>query len=647
MSVLNMHEVKKSYGINTVLDGFSMDVSQGEKVALIGANGSGKTTLFRIITGKETMDQGSLSIRNDIQTGYLTQIPDLDPEKTLREELCQVFSEVIALGERISDLEEQISRLDSQQEGKQLDSLMAEYSELQEEFENKGGYYYESKIERVAVGLGFSHQELDKKVKIFSGGEKTRLGLVKLLLEEPDLLLLDEPTNHLDISSTHWLEKYLNDYEGSVIIISHDRYFLDQVVERIIELKQGQSEVYHGNYSYYLEEREKRFEQRMRAYENQQKKIAQLKEAIDRLHRWGQQSDSGKLHNRAQSMEKRLEKMEKLEKPVLVNDKMNLELEIESRSGDEVLIVEGVDKSFGQNKVLDGLDLQLFWSEKSSIIGDNGTGKTTLLKIITGELARDSGKIKLGAGVKMGYYSQEFNDFYPEDDVLTAYRREVPVGKTEARNTLASFLFTGRDVFENVSNLSGGEKSRLRLLQLMKGNYNFLLLDEPTNHLDLPSREVLEEALKNYPGTLLIVSHDRYFLNKVVDYTYELSEGSLLKFYGNYDYYRDKKKKRRDAALKNELHNDKESSNQKENDYVKKKKQRNRRQKIERKIEETEENIILIEEEMEELEKKMADPENLDDHELLIKMKKEYHSREEELSKLYKQWEELTEKKEG
>lgn len=639
MSVLNLNNIKKSYGLNEVLCGFDMDLSQNEITALIGANGSGKTTIFKIIAGLETPDKGTVSVRNDQQIGYLNQVPDLKEEYTLLEELETVFERLIFWEQKLSVLEEKISNIQPGQKEERHNKLMSEYSELQEKFEKEGGYAYQSKIYKVAVGLGFSHRELEKKVSSLSGGEKTRLGLVKLLLKEPDLLLLDEPTNHLDISSIHWLERYLNNYEGTVLIISHDRYFLDQVVERIVELKQGRAEKYSGDYSYYLKERKRRFEQRMKAYQNQQKKIQKLQEAIERLHRWGRQSGDAKLHKRASSMEKRLEKMDKLEKPVLNNDQIALDFNIQKRSGDEVLKVENLTRSFQGEKVLKNLDLQIFWNEKCAVVGDNGTGKTTLLEIITGKLSADGGSYEIGASVKMGYYSQEFNGFDPRADVLTAFRREVPLGKKEARNVLASFHFRGQDVFEKVGNLSGGEKSRLRLLQLMKGNYNFLLLDEPTNHLDLPSREALEEALQNYPGTLLIVSHDRYFLNKIIEYTYELENGHLTRYYGDYDYYHKKKEQR-----KTEEQDKDGSTGSKESEYHKLKRERNHRQQLKRSIDNIEDEIFTAEERIEELKEDMSDPEKIADPDQLRDMKKEYYKLQDELEDLYDRWDRLTSK---
>ncbi|MCF8000236.1 MAG: ABC-F type ribosomal protection protein [Halanaerobiales bacterium] len=637
MVVVNLDSISKSYSTHQILENFSMSVNKGEKVALIGSNGSGKTTLFKIIAGQENFQEGNLSLRNDISVGLLDQIPEFTLNNTIYEELLTVFDDLREIEKKLKDLENKISTFNKENKNhEKLENLMEEYSNLSHEYEINGGYEYENKIVQVASGLGFEGEELNKKISFLSGGEKSRVGLIKLLLKEPDLLLLDEPTNHLDIESIQWLEEYLKKYTGAVIIISHDRYFLDQVIERIVEIKNGSDEKYYGNYSYYLEERKRRFEQRMREYKNQQKKIKKLEESIHQLRVWGRSRDSEKMFKRAKAMEKRLERIDEMEKPSLYGKKMNLDLEIDKRSGDEVLKVNNINKSFDNETLLNGLDLNLYWQDKAAIIGANGSGKTTLLDIINGDLNPDKGDVELGASVKMGYYRQEIEKFDPEDDLITALVKSCSMKISEARNALGAFLFTEQEVFKKVKDLSGGEKSRLRLLELMNGNYNFLVLDEPTNHLDLPSREVLEDVLKDYPGTVLVVSHDRYFINKIIDYTYELKNYDLTKYYGDYDYYKEKKEE-----FKIEEANDEENNNdEKKDNYYFRQKERERKErrrkrslnKIENKIEDKEQKVKT-------LEQKMTDPENIDDYKKLKKLKFEHQELKKELEELYEEWE--------
>ncbi len=637
MIVVNLDSISKSYNTHQILKSFSMSVNKGEKVALIGSNGSGKTTLFKIIAGQEYFQKGSLSLRNDVSVGLLDQVPDYSMDNTIYEELLTVFSELQEMEQKLKMMENKISSFNKEEKNhEKLENLMEEYSILSHEYEINGGYEYENKIVQVASGLGFKGEELKKKISFLSGGEKSRVGLIKLLLKEPDLLLLDEPTNHLDIESIQWLEEYLNNYSGAVIIISHDRYFLDQVIERIVEIKNGSDEKYYGNYSYYLEERERRYEQRMREYKNQQKKINKLEESIHQLRVWGRSRDSEKMFKRAKAMEKRLERIDEMDKPTLYGKKMNLDLDIDRRSGDEVLKVNNINKSFDNQTLLNELDLNLYWQDKAAIIGANGSGKTTLLDIINGDLEPDKGSVELGASVKMGYYRQEIDKYDPEDDLVTALVKSCSMKISEARNALGAFLFTDQEVFKKIKDLSGGEKSRLRLLELMNGNYNFLILDEPTNHLDLPSREVLEDVLKDYPGTVLVVSHDRYFINKIIDYTYELKDYDLIKYYGDYDYFKEKKKE----AKKKEANDKENNSDQKKDNYYFRQKEREKKErrrkralnKIENKIEEKEKKVNKLEE-------KMVDPENIDDYEKLKKLKFEHQEINDKLDELYNEWE--------
>lgn len=643
MSILNINNLKKEYGINEVLNGFSMHINEGERTALIGANGSGKTTVFKLISGRETYSEGNISIRNDIEIGYLDQLPDFEPDLTIYSELEKVFKSVIKQIEKLKKYEEKIARYgkiadSSNSQSAKLNKLMKEYSQLQEKFNQGIGYEYQSKIRQVAAGLGFSEEVIyQKKLGQLSGGEKSRLGLIKLLLTEPDLLLLDEPTNHLDLKAVEWLENYLNNYQGTLIIISHDRYFLDNVINRIVEIKNGKNEDYAGNYSYYKKERKRRYQQRLREYKNQQKKIKELEDSIEQLYIWGRSRDSEKMFKRAKAMQKRLDKIDRLEKPTLKGRKMNLDLSTEIRGGNDVLKVENLAKSFADLNLFSNLNLELYRGDKAAVIGDNGSGKSTLLKIIMGELKADSGQVKIGTNIYTDYYRQEFDGFDEEDDLITALRKETRITVAEARNRLAAFLFTGEDVFKKVSQLSGGEKSRLRLLQLMSGNYNFLILDEPTNHLDLPSREVLEEALKEFSGTVLIVSHDRYFLDEVVDYIYELENSELKKYYGNYSYYSRKKEKTNIESKEKEA----ETINQGRLDYEAQKKARNREMQRQNTLDETESLIEELEAKLAEVESQLTKEKNLSDFEKLQELKKDYERINNKLEELYEKWEKL------
>src|SRR6056297_65556 len=638
MAILNINNLKKEYGIETVLKDFSLNVNQGESVALIGPNGSGKTTIFRIITGQEHFSEGTVSVRNDIEVGYLDQLPDFNTDLTIYQELEKVFAAVKKQIKEMQRLEEKIAhhgeRVDeSEIHSDNLEATMREYSLLQRKFEKGVGYEYQSKIRQVAAGMGFNEKEIhEKTLDQLSGGEKTRVGLAKLLLIEPDLLLLDEPTNHLDLKSVEWLENYLNSYHGSLLIISHDRYFLDNTIERIVEIKHGKNEDYSGNYSYYQKERKRRHEQRLREYKNQQKKIKELEDAIEQLYIWGRSRESEKMFKRAKAMEKRLERIDRIEKPQLKGRKMKLELDAQIRGGDDVLFVENLAKSFEDLKLFEDLNFEMHRSDKAAIIGDNGTGKSTILRIIMGEINADHGRVKIGTNIYPAYYRQEFEGFNPDDDLITALQRETAVTNSKARDMLASFLFTGEDVFKKVKQLSGGEKSRLRLLQLMSGNYNFLILDEPTNHLDLPSREVLEEVLNDYPGTILVVSHDRYFINKIIDHIYELDDKNLKKYFGDYSYYKEKKQDEVSAQLEKEKEQEKSEGKL---DYEAQKEARSREMKRQKRLEEIESEIEKLENELSDLEAEMTAEKNIDKFELLQDLKAEYQAKNNKLEDLY------------
>ncbi len=639
MLIVELKSIEKSFGIEEVIADFDLSLQKGERIGLIGRNGTGKTTIFKILSGLEEPDSGEIIINNDIEIGLLSQQPDLNQKNTIFEECLEVFAEEIRLQQKLSDLEKKIASSGSKEE---TDSLLKEYSKIQEKFEQSAGYSYESKIKQVAIGLGFEHEDLNKTIKMLSGGEKTRVGLVKLLLEEPDLLLLDEPTNHLDIESVEWLEEYLNNYPGSVIIISHDRYFLDRTISRIVEIEFGENEDYPGNYTFYLEEKERRYEIRLKKYQEQQKKIKKIKEQIEQYRVFGNAGagDNEKFHRQAKSLEKKLEKMERIPKP-RKKENISLNLQPSTRSGDEVLKVSNLEFSFPGEKLLDGVDLELFRGEKTALIGPNGSGKTTLLKMILSNLEPDFGEIKIGHGVEVGYYAQQKPVFNPEDTMLHALQMKTGLKTSEARDLLAKFLFKGEDVYKKVGALSGGEISRLRLLQLMHGKANFLILDEPTNHLDLDSREILEASLNDYQGTVLVVSHDRYFLNRVVDKIYEIKNKEMIKFLGDYDYYL---RKREDLYSNQETKTDEtedEKVGKDEKFYYEQKARQRAKRKRERKVNHLENRIEKLENEKEEIESQMISASYESDIEKLNQLEQKKKELDSELNQLYSQWEEV------
>lgn len=639
MLIVELKSIEKSFGIEEVITDFDLSLQKGERIGLIGRNGTGKTTIFKILAGLEEPDFGEIIINNGIEIGLLSQQPDLNQENTIFEECLEVFAKEIKLQQKLSDLEGKIADSDSKAE---TNRLLKEYSKIQEEFDQSAGYSYESKIKQVAIGLGFEHEELEKTIEMLSGGEKTRVGLIKLLLEEPDLLLLDEPTNHLDIDSVEWLEDYLNNYPGSVIIISHDRYFLDRTISRIVEIEFGENEDYPGNYSFYLEEKERRYEIRLKKYQEQQKKIKKIKEQIEQYRVFGNAGagDNAKFHRQAKSLEKKLEKMERIPKP-RKKENISLNLQPATRSGDEVLKIKDLKFSFPGEKLLEGIDLELFRGEKTALIGPNGSGKTTLLKMILSDLEPDSGGIKVGHGVEIGYYAQQKPVFNPEDTMLYALQMKTGLKTGEARDLLAKFLFKGEDVYKKVGALSGGEISRLRLLQLMHSNANLLILDEPTNHLDLDSREILEASLNDYQGTVLVVSHDRYFLNKVVNKIYEIKNQELIKFLGDYDYYL---RKRDDLYSNQETEPDAIEDNQVGKDekfyYEQKARQREQRRK-ERKVNQLETKIAELENKKEEIESEMITASYNSEIEKLKRLEEKKQELDCELNQLYSQWEEV------
>ena len=535
--ICTIQQISKMLGGNTIFENLSLEIKTGDKLGVVGRNGSGKTTLFKLISGVEQPDSGALHFKKGTKIGYLAQIPSFEKETTGYDVLNSAFKELKAMQVKMTELEIALANPDNNK----MDTLLRVYGDLQEEFARRDGYTIDSEIEKIINGLQLQ-SFVSRSFGQLSGGEQTKIMLGKLLLTKPDLLLLDEPTNHLDLFAVEWLEEFLTDYPGTVVIVSHDRYFLDCVVTKVADLEEGELHLYYGNYSAFLQEKEERLMREFQDYEEQQKKIKKMKEAIKRLHQWANEANppNAGMHRQARNMERALERMEKVRKPLIDPKKMALSFEAAPRSGKEVVVMEGITKSFGQQQLLKGADFHVYWKDRTAIVGRNGSGKSTVLKILLGELPIDGGLSKLGSNVKIGFLSQHFEIADPKARLIDVFRQEVHVAEGEARHILAKFMFYGPDVFKRIGDLSGGERMRLRLVQLMHQDVNFLVLDEPTNHLDIESREVLEEALEDFTGTIVAVSHDRYFLNKLFPRTAWLEDGVITTFEGPYNWARDK-----------------------------------------------------------------------------------------------------------
>ncbi|AZR75184.1 ABC transporter ATP-binding protein [Bacillus thuringiensis] len=592
MTICSVNNVMKSFGGNIIFENISLEIKNGERVGLVGRNGSGKTTIFGLLTGKESLDAGAIHMKKGTRIGHVAQIPKFDEVMTVYDVLSSAFKVEKELEKEMHALEKNMV---VEQEQSALEKLMERYGVIQEKFAFLGGYEIEANIMKVANGL----QVTDLFSRVFtelSGGEQTKVSLAYMLLQKPDLLLLDEPTNHLDLFAVEWLEQFLKEYTGTVIVISHDRYFLDEVVTKIFDLEDGEIHVYHTNYSQFVEEKEERLLQEFQAYQEQQKKIKKMKEAIKRLREWANQANPPNegLHKRARNMERALERIEKLKRPILERKQMGLQFEGQERSGKDVVVMKEVSKGFAGRPLFEQANLHVRFQERAAIVGRNGTGKTTLLKLLLEEINPDVGEIRIGSSVKIGYLSQHTYGNV-KSNVLEAFREYVAVTEGEARHILAKFLFYGPAVFKKVTQLSGGEKMRLRLAQLMYQDINFLILDEPTNHLDIESREVLEEALEQYNGTILAVSHDRYFLNKLFEKTYWIDECKLFEFAGNYAWARQKWEEKLEKQVIKQKRQGRKSV---EMVPVKEKKARNL-EEIENELMHVEEDIYAIECEME------------------------------------------------
>lgn len=627
--ILTCNGISKVFGENEVLSDINFLLNENEKAAIIGVNGCGKTTLFKIITGELSPTTGSIIMPKDIQTGYFSQDITIESENTLYGELSAVFSHIYELEKTKQALEEQMKHT----KGSELTRLMRKYDNVCAEFARQNGFECESRIKGVIKGLGFSLEDSQRKINTLSGGQKTRCALGKLLLINPDILMLDEPTNHLDINSIKWLENYLSAYKGTVIVISHDRYFIDKVTNKIIEIENGTSKVYNGNYSFYAAQKEKDRENAMHRYINQQKEIKKQEEAIAKLKSFNRE----KSVKRAESKEKALEKTEVIAAPEPVADKMRFSITPAKESGKDVLNITNLTKAYGSNRLFTNINLEIKKGEKIALIGANGTGKTTIFKIITGLTKADSGAVKTGSNVEIGYYDQEHNNLDFGKTIFDMLSDEYPtLTETQIRSHLAAFLFKGDDIYKPVSLLSGGEKGRVSLAMLMLSKANLLLLDEPTNHLDIYSKEILENALKSYKGTLLFISHDRYFINKTAEKIIELTENGIKTYLGNYDYYLEKKP---EAAAGEVLTAQQKSPSLNKLDWQKQKEELAEKRKAEARLKRLEAKIEEIEEEIEQTDALLETDEVATNPLKAAKIYNKKTELEEELLALYEQLE--------
>ena len=635
--ILNATNISKSFGSNEIIKDANFLVNEHEKVAIVGVNGAGKTTLLKILTGEERADSGKVILAKDAKLGYLRQINNVDSTLSIIDELYTVIEHILNMEKRMLEMQEQMQHLS----GEALEELYSSYTALTHSYELMDGYAAKSKVIGILKGLGFDENDFDRKINTLSGGQKTRVFLAKLLLKEPDIILLDEPTNHLDLRSIEWLESYLLNYKGAVIIVSHDRYFLDKIVSKVIDIENAEVQMYSGNYSDFSAKKQMLLDAKMKEYLNQQQEIKHQEAVITKLKQFNRE----KSIKRAESRQKQLEKIDRVEAPITHIENMKLSLDISKESGKDVLTVHNLAKSFDEKHLFSNINFEIKRGERVAIIGDNGTGKTTLLKIINGLLSPDTGEVIYGSNVSIAYYDQEHQVLHMDKTLFDEISDTYPdMSNTQIRNILAAFLFTGEDVFKKIGDLSGGERGRVSLVKLMLSKANFLLLDEPTNHLDILSKDVLESALNSFPGTICYVSHDRYFINKTATRILDLTGNRLLNYIGNYDYYIEKREAVEGAAnLSNnnieekpaEVSDSKQEWIENKNAQAQKKKITNALNKCEKEIEKLEEKLALIDEEF-------ANPEISSNVGKLMELQKEKTSLEEKLEKLMNEWEELT-----
>ncbi|SFE90406.1 ribosomal protection-like ABC-F family protein [Alteribacillus iranensis] len=642
MIVLQCVDITKSFGAETILDRVKLEIKSNERVALVGRNGAGKSTLLKVIAGELSYDSGDIITPKGLHLGYLDQHSGLQSERSIWDEMLTVFEDVRDMEKKLRHLEEQMSHPDKMKDQASYETVLKEYDTLQHTFREKGGYQYEAEIRSVLSGLKFSHFDYDTPISVLSGGQKTRLALGKMLLSQPDLLVLDEPTNHLDIETLGWLENYLINYKGAILIVSHDRYFLDNIVSKVYEVARTKATLFHGNYSDYLHEKSLRYEQNLKAYEKQQKEIAELEDFIQR------NIVRASTSKQAQSRRKKLEKMQIMDKPMGLEKSAKFSFDIDRQSGNDVLNISDLTVRYGEARpVVHHLDLQVKKQESIALIGPNGVGKSTLLKAIAGQLTPAHGTIQLGSKVTIGYYDQEQADLHSNKDVLHELWDEYPLTlEKDIRTILGNFLFSGEDVLKQVSELSGGEKARLALAKLMMQKANLLIFDEPTNHLDLDSKEVLESALLDYPGTLIFVSHDRYFLNRMATKIVELTDEGLTEYLGDYDYYLRKKdeERQREELRKQERSSHSSDTEVEGNDkrnYEREKEAKREARKRQREIEATELEIEKLEKEMEALEEELLAPQVYEDYEQAADLQNKIDHIQRTLETKMEHWENL------
>jgi len=635
--ILNATNISKSFGSNEIIKDATFLVNEHEKVAIVGVNGAGKTTLLKILTGEESADSGSITLAKDAKLGYLRQINNVDSALSIIDELYTVIEPILNMEKRMSQMQEDMKHLT----GSELEELYSSYTALTHSYELMDGYAAKSRVVGILKGLGFEEIDFDRKINTLSGGQKTRVFLAKLLLEEPDIILLDEPTNHLDLRSIEWLESYLLNYKGAVIIVSHDRYFLDKIVSKVIDIENGNVQMYLGNYTDFSNKKQMLLDAKMKEYLNQQQEIKHQEAVITKLKQFNRE----KSIKRAESRQKQLEKIERVEAPQTYSENMRLSLDISKESGKDVLTVHNLSKSFDHKKLFWDINFEIKRGERVAIIGDNGTGKTTLLKIINGLLNPDTGEVIYGSNVSVAYYDQEHQVLHMDKTLFDELSDTYPdMTNTQIRNILAAFLFTGEDVYKKIADLSGGERGRVSLVKLMLSKANFLLLDEPTNHLDIVSKDVLENALNNFPGTVCYVSHDRYFINKTATRILDLTENRLLNYIGNYDYYIEKREAVEEAANLTNTEQDEKPADVSESkkEWIDNKTALAQKKKVKNALNKCEKEISEIEDKLQSIDEEFANPENASNVGKLMELQKQKETLEKRLDKLMEDWEELT-----